>query len=142
MVFAMIQRRCHGASVAGRRFLLSSLLAILSAPALADCDLERGKSLYSKCAICHTNAKDAGPLVGPNLYRIIGKKVAAAEDFVYTDEMVAYGITWTAELLDKFLESPLTEVRGTSMAFAGLRKDADRENLICYLTKTADATEE
>jgi len=138
----MIQIRCHGTIVAGRRILVIGLLALLSGPALADCDMERGKSLYNKCAICHTNAKDAGTLVGPNLYRIIGKKVAAAEDFVYTDEMVAYGITWTAELLDRFLESPLTEVRGTSMAFAGLRKEADRENLICYLTKTADATED
>ena len=104
--------------------------------------MERGKSLYSKCAICHTSAKDAGTLVGPNLYRIVGKKVAAAEDFVYTDEMIAYGVTWTAELLDKFLESPLTEVRGTSMAFAGLRKEVDRENLICYLMRSADETEE
>ena len=138
----MMQTHCHGTTVAVRRFLVSGLLALLSTPALADCDMERGKSLYSKCAICHTNAKDAGILVGPNLYRIIGKKVAAAEDFVYTDEMVAYGITWTAELLDRFLESPLTEVRGTSMAFAGLRKEADRENLICYLTKTADPTED
>lgn len=134
-----MQTHRHGTTVAVRRILVSGLLALLSAPALADCDLERGKALYSKCAICHTNSEDAGILVGPNLYRIIGKKVAASEDFVYTDAMVEYGITWTAELLDKFLESPLTEVRGTSMAFAGLRKEADRQNLICYLT---NATEE
>lgn len=136
----MIQTHCHGATDAVQRFLIIGLLAFLSVPALADCDMERGESLYSKCAICHTNGEDAGILVGPNLYRIIGKKVAASEDFVYTDEMIAYGITWTAELLDKFLESPLTEVRGTTMAFAGLRKEADRQNLICFLSETA-ATE-
>lgn len=137
----MTQTNCQGTKpqITVRLFLVTGMLALLSAPALADCDMERGKSLYSKCAICHTNAEDAGTLVGPNLYRIIGKKVAAAEDFVYTDAMAKYGITWTAELLDKFLESPLTEVRGTSMAFAGLRKEADRQNLICYLK---DATEE
>ena len=125
--------------IAAQLSLVTGLLTLLSGPALADCDMERGKSLYSKCAICHTNSADEGHLVGPNLYRILDKKVAAAEDFVYTDAMVEYGITWTAELLDKFLESPMTEVRGTSMAFAGLRKEADRQNLICYLT---DATEE
>jgi cytochrome c len=140
MVFAMMQGNYQGTTiqVAVRRFLIIGLLALLSAPTLADCDMVRGKSLYNKCAICHTNAEDAGTLVGPNLYRIIGKKVAASEDFVYTDEMVAYGINWTAELLDQFLESPLTEVRGTTMAFAGLRKEADRENLICFLSETAE----
>ena len=138
----MKQRHCHLATVAVRRYLIIGLLALLSAPALADCDMERGKSLYNKCAICHTNAEDAGTLVGPNLYRILGKKVAAEKDFIYTDEMVAYGITWTAELLDKFLESPLTEVRGTTMAFAGLRKEADRENLICFLSETAETDAE
>ena len=122
--------------------LLSGLLTLLPAPVLADCDMERGKSLYSKCAICHPNSADAGHLVGPNLFRIVNKKVAAAEDFVYTDAMVEYGITWTAELLDRFLESPLTEVRGTTMAFAGLRKEADRQNLICYLESATDAAKE
>lgn len=125
-----------------RQIPIIGLLTLLSGPALADCDMERGKSLYSKCAICHTNGADEGHLVGPNLYGIVGKKVAAAEDFFYTDEMVAYGITWTTELLDKFLESPMTEVRGTSMAFAGLRKEDDRENLICYLTETAETENE
>ena len=136
----MTQKNYQGIriQIAVRRFLVIGLLAISSAPALADCDMERGKSLYTKCAICHTNGEDAGHLVGPNLYRIVNKTVAASDDFVYTDEMVAYGITWTAELLDKFLESPLTEVRGTSMAFAGLRKEADRQNLICFLSETAE----
>ena len=137
-----MQTHWPGTTGVAWRFPFIGLLALLSGPALADCDMERGKSLYSKCAICHTNSADEGHLVGPNLYGIVGKKVAAAEDFFYTDAMVAYGITWTTELLDKFLESPMTEVRGTSMAFAGLRKEDDRETLICYLTESAASENE
>ena len=138
----MTQTNWIGTTRSVRRLSVIGLLAVLSAPALADCDMERGQSLYSKCAICHTNGADEGHLVGPNLYGIVGKKVAAAEDFFYTDEMAAYGVTWTTELLDKFLESPMTEVRGTSMAFAGLRKEDDRETLICYLTESAASEDE
>ena len=109
---------------------------LVSSPsALADesCDLDRGRSLFNKCAICHTNEADAGHSVGSNLFRIVGAPVAAASDYLYTEELKSYAKTWTLEALDKFLMSPMTEVPGTTMAFAGFRKAADRKNVLCYL---------
>jgi cytochrome c len=97
------------------------------------CDIDRGRSLFNKCAVCHTNAADADQSVGPNLFEIIDRAVAASPDYFFTEELKAYGDKWSLELLDKFLKSPTTEVPGTTMAFAGFRKEADRKNLLCFL---------
>ena len=43
------------------------------------------------------------------------------------------GITWTAETLDVYLENPKKYIPGTKMLFSGLKKKADRQNLISYL---------
>ena len=104
-----------------------------TALAEASCDLDRGRSLFNKCAICHTNAADAGHSVGPNLFAIVGSMIGGASDYLYTEELKAYGKTWTLEVLDRFLKSPMTEIPGTTMAFAGFKKEADRKNLLCYL---------
>lgn len=113
--------------------LLGSMFA-QSTMAHGACDEKRGKSLFSKCTICHSSAKDAGHQVGPNLYAVVNRNVGAASDFIYTDELKAYGEKWTLELLDKFLSSPMSEVPGTTMAFAGFKKEVDRRNLLCYLS--------
>ena len=97
------------------------------------CDLERGKKLYNKCAICHSFDDSGQHSVGPNLYGIVGSPVAAAPDFPYTVEMSEYGGVWSIEKLDKFLLSPMTVIPGTAMAFGGIRKEDQRKDLLCYL---------
>ena len=104
------------------------------------CDTERGKSLFAKCAICHTNEADAGHSVGPNLFGIVGRPIAYVEDFLFSDEIREYGDRWTIELLDKFLASPMTEVPGTTMAFAGFKKEEDRKHLLCFLNTAEETT--
>lgn len=99
----------------------------------ADCDAQRGQVVFTKCAVCHTAEAGAGHSLGPNLHGIVGRPVGAAEGFLYTPGLKEYGENWTLELLDRYLASPMTEVPGTSMAFAGLKKSEDREAVLCFL---------
>jgi cytochrome c len=102
-------------------------------PSEAACNAERGQALFVKCAICHTNDASGAHSVGPNLHGIIGRRIAAAQGFAYTDALKSYGKQWSLEKLDRFIADPLGEVPGAAMAFAGLKKPDDRRDLLCYL---------
>ncbi|MCC5781108.1 cytochrome c family protein [Nitratireductor sp. B36] len=119
---------------------------VAAAPALADvqaklaeADITKGEKLFKRCVACHTVEKDGKNKVGPNLYGIVGKPVAHVEDYSYSPAMKAYGGEWTVERLDAYLLQPRAEVKGTKMAFAGLKKEEDRVNLIAYLSTFSDA---
>ena len=108
------------------------------APLLASADAAAGETVFKKCAACH-NAVDGGAnKVGPNLWGILGALPGAHADFKYSSSMVAYGETgepWGFESLNKFLLKPKDYIKGTSMGFAGLSKEADRANLLAYLNQ-------
>jgi len=104
-------------------------------------NLDSGKRIFNKCAICHTADKGGKNKVGPNLWGIIGKQVAHKNDFAYSSAMAkrgSNGTKWTYEELYRYLYAPKKHVPGTKMAFAGLKKDEDRINLIEYLRSLAD----
>ncbi len=95
-------------------------------------DVEAGAKVFKKCKACH--AVEAGTnKVGPSLFGIFGREVATVEGFNYSGAMEALGGSWTAERLDEFLTKPKDMVPGTKMSFSGLRKEADRLNVIAYL---------
>lgn len=71
--------------------------------------------------------------VGPNLHGLFGRKTGSVEGFSYTQANVNKGITWDEETLFEYLENPKKYIPGTKMAFAGLKKDKDRNDLITYL---------
>ena len=107
----------------------------LGAPAMADGDAAAGKKVFAKCRACHK--MEAGKNgVGPSLHNIVGREVATAEGFTkYSKAMKAFGEgkTWDEELLNTFLEKPKDLVKGTKMAFPGLRKPEQRADVIAYL---------
>ena len=47
--------------------------------------------------------------------------------------LILLGIVWSRETLDVYLENPKKYIPGTKMIFAGLKKKADRQNLIAFL---------
>src|SRR5436190_15472713 len=96
-------------------------------------DLENGKTQFGKCRSCHT-ITDGGPNgVGPNLYRVFGRKAGTKGDFKYSDAVKNAGFTWDAEHIDHWLTKPKDFIPGTKMTFAGLPDAKDRTDLIAYL---------
>lgn len=112
-----------------------------SAAALADegCDVARGESVYTKCAVCHPVEAGAPHGAGPNLRGVVGRAVGEVEGFRFSKPMRKSGASWTVEHLDAFLENPAEVYARTRMAFAGLRKAEDRAAVICYLESLASA---
>ncbi|SFQ60012.1 cytochrome c [Roseivivax halotolerans] len=107
-------------------------------------DAEAGERVYRKCQACHMVGEDAQNRVGPQQNGIIGREIAALEDFNYSDALVEKGEAgevWTPENLNAFLENPREWAPGTKMSFAGLRKEEERADVIAYLAQyNADGT--
>jgi cytochrome c len=101
----------------------------------ATADAAKGADYFAKkCSVCHNNDQGGANKVGPNLYGVIGRKVASHDGFAYSDGMKAHADrSWTFEEMNQFQFSPRKWVPGTIMAYAGNPKDTDRANLIAYL---------
>ncbi len=104
--------------------------------ALAAGDAEAGKKVFKKCKACHTLGEGAKSRTGPPLNNIIGAGLGEFEGFKYSKGMMAMseeGIVWTIENLTAFLTKPRNFIAKTKMSYSGLKKEADRANLIAYL---------
>lgn len=107
-------------------------LLIMSAPALAAGDAAKGKRVFNKCKACHVVDKEKNR-VGPHLVGLFGRKAGSLKKFKYSKAMKNSGIVWDEKTLDAYLKKPRTYVKGTRMAFAGLKKAKDRDDIIAYL---------
>ncbi|MEZ5956848.1 MAG: cytochrome c family protein [Hyphomonadaceae bacterium] len=93
----------------------------------------RGERVHAQCVSCHTFGAGEANGIGPNLHDAFGRAVASHAGYAYSDAMQAHGGAWDYLALNEFLTSPASAVRGTKMAFAGIRGDQDRVALIAYL---------
>lgn len=101
-------------------------------PALAG-DIGAGEKVFKKCKACHWANKEKNK-TGPHLVGIIGRTAGSLESYKkYSKAMKDSGIVWDEATLTEYLRAPKTYVKGTKMAFVGLKKDADIENVIAYL---------
>jgi cytochrome c len=111
------------------------LAAATWVPAWAEGDPDAGKTVFKKCATCHT-VVEGKKKIGPSLYGVIGRTAGTADGFKYSKAMKAYGdsgVVWSADTLDPYLVAPRKVVKGTKMSFPGLKDGADRANVIAYL---------
>ncbi len=105
---------------------------------LAAADPEAGAKVAKKCVACHTFEKGGANKVGPNLWGLIGREVAAVEGYTYSDALKRLGGRWSFERLDAFLADPKGFAPGTKMAFAGIKKPEDRAALLAWMAQQAD----
>ena len=101
-------------------------------------DIAHGEKIFKKCAACHSIIKGGKNAIGPALYNVVGRKVGALEDYKYSKALTAYDKNWTFEELNGFLIKPAKWIKGTKMAYAGLRKESDRASVIKYLNENSD----
>ncbi len=113
--------------------LAAGLLSLgLSSTAMAG-DAALGEKVFKKCKACHVVDSDKNK-TGPHLVNIIGRQAGSVEGFKkYSKAIQESGIVWDEATLDGFLEKPKSYLKGTRMAFAGLKKEEDRANVIAYL---------
>ena len=100
---------------------------------LAQADVGRGENLSKKCVACHTFTQDGANRIGPNLWKVAGRSVAAVSGFQYSKAMKGFGGAWSDERLAAFLQKPKDAVPGTKMNFVGFKKAQDRADIIAWL---------
>lgn len=105
---------------------------------LASADSSAGERVARKCQACHTFNQGERNGVGPNLWDVVGNQRAGKQDFNYSTAMREFGGEWSFDSLFDYLENPKKYLRGTNMAFAGLKKPEDRANLLAYLRTKSD----
>jgi len=102
-------------------------------------DITLGEKVFKKCAACHSIVKGGKNNIGPALYNVVGRKTGAVTDYKYSKALASFDKEWTLEELNGYLIKPAKWVKGTKMAFAGLRKEKDRASVIKYLNQNSDS---
>jgi cytochrome c len=109
---------------------------------LSAADVTAGEAVHKKCLACHSFDKGGPNKVGPDLWGVVGRPIASHEGFDYSDAMKAHaaadGADWTFDNLNHFLANPKGFIPGTKMAFAGIKKDKDRADLLAFLQTLSD----
>ena len=102
-------------------------------------DIALGEKVFKKCAACHSIVKGGKNNIGPALYNVVGRKTGAVSDYKYSKALASFDKEWTFEELNGYLIKPAKWIKGTKMAFAGLRKEIDRASVIKYLNQNSDS---
>ena len=105
---------------------------------IATADPKQGATDAALCKVCHTFDKGGAAMVGPNLYDVVGRKIASVEGFNYTPAMKAHEGNWTYEQLDALIHNPQAFAPGTMMAFPGVPDVKKRANIIAFLRSNSD----
>lgn len=120
---------------------LSGMVYILSAPsALPQASQEMGdisgeQAFNNACRICHV-ARDGDNRLGPNLYKIIGRKAGSLSGYNFSSAMKGTEFVWDEETLDRFIANPDEVVVGNNMKpYGGLASSEDRKKIITFLAQ-------
>ena len=116
-------KQCFFVALAGSVFL--------AAPVVAG-DVATGEKVFRRCKACHYMNKEKNK-TGPHLVNIIGRAAGAVKGYKYSRAMAESGLTWDEATMARFLTKPKKYLKGTKMAFVGLRKKSDIADVIAYL---------
>lgn len=122
-----------------RRLVFSMMMAAAATVpgvARAQGDAEAGQRVFNQCRACHTINEGGRNGVGPNLWGIVGRRAASIDGFRYSAnmrEVATGGHVWTVENLRAYITNPKAVVPRGSMSYAGLRNEAQLNDLIAYL---------
>ncbi|MFQ5775392.1 MAG: c-type cytochrome [Kiloniellaceae bacterium] len=114
-------------------------LCLIAGAASASGDPAAGRKIFRKCAVCHS-LKAGKHKIGPSLHGVIGRTPGTAPGYKYSKAMKAHGasgIVWNEETLDTYLTAPRKVVKGTKMAFPGLKSAQQRADVIAYLKQAS-----
>jgi cytochrome c len=116
---------------------VSVVLTVAATAAFAQSgDATRGERLFNQqCKICHTVEKGGRTGVGPNLFGIFGSKAGGVQGFSFSEAMQKSGIVWNDKTMAEYLKDPKGRVPDGKMVYAGLKQEAQLDDMIAYLKK-------
>ena len=109
---------------------ISSLLALG--------DVAHGEKVFKKCKACHSIKQGGRNNIGPKLWNVMFRPVAAVTDYKYSKALTTYGKEWSWEEMNGFLIKPSKWIPNNKMGFAGLKSEKDRSSVILYLNQNSD----
>lgn len=106
----------------------------LSATPAADLDpVTRGQLVAGQCQSCHNFAAGGNDGIGPNLWGVVGRRVAGRSSYAYSDALRGVGGSWTPERLREFVADPDAFAPGNRMVTTGSYTGEQLDDLIAYL---------
>ena len=99
---------------------------------LASASPQRGAEVAKQCQACHNLEEGQGPKIGPELYNVVGRKIASVPGFNYSSALKSKNGTWDFNALNAWLIKPSAYAPGTAMTFA-VSNDKQRADVIAYL---------
>jgi cytochrome c len=119
--------------VAQRKTLICSILVVVMAvSAQAAGDAKRGELIFNQCRPCHS-LEEGKNGIGPTLHGLLDRKAGTVPGYNYSPAMQRSGVVWNEDTLANFLADPNGSIPGTKMITAGIRDEAQRDDLIAYL---------
>lgn len=117
-----------------KKFVVAAAMALAlgTSAAQAEGDVEAGKKVFKKCAICHS-LEEGKKKVGPSLHGMFGRAAGSLEGFRFSNAMKDSGIVWNDETVAAYLKDPRGYIPKNKMAFPGLKKQKDLDNIIAFL---------
>lgn len=110
------------------------------AEVFASADAAAGEKSWSKCRACHA-LEDGKNGVGPYLTGVMGRDVASADGYAYSDALQGVDGSWTAAAMNEWLTDPKAYAPGNKMTFAGIRSVEERADLIAFLGENSPGWE-
>ena len=105
----------------------------------ASTNAAEGAKVFKKCAACHSIAEGGANKIGPALWGVLGRTAGSLPDYKYSKAMAAYGKNWSFEEMNGFLIKPKEWIKGTKMAFAGLKDAKERAAVILYMNENTNS---
>jgi cytochrome c len=105
---------------------------------LAKADPKKGAEDAKICETCHNFQKGGGAKIGPDLWDVVGRKIASVPGFAYSDSLKGLSGDWTYEVLNKWITDPKAMAPGTKMTYPGEKNPHRRADILAYLQTLAD----
>ena len=120
-------------------FAAAAIMSVISIGYVNAADVKKGKRVFNKCKACHSLVENKNR-IGPSLHGIFGRTAGTTQKYKFSKAMKkagAGGLVWSEDTLAKYLLKPRAFIKGTKMAFAGIKKPKDMENLMAFLKEAS-----
>ncbi|MGG5887945.1 hypothetical protein ACLF3G_12475 [Falsiroseomonas sp. HC035] len=94
----------------------------------------QGARVFRACSACHALTPAAGPMAGPHLHGLFGRRMGMVPGYAYSERLARGDITWTRETVaDLFTRGPDEVTPGTRMPIQTVGNAEDLDALLDFL---------